>query len=67
MIQPGRYKHFKSGEYEVIGIARHSETLEDMVMYQNLESNEIWVRPAKMWEEMVEYNGEEVKRFTKID
>lgn len=64
-VRPGRYKHFKGKEYEVIGIAKHSENLEEMVVYRALYgSGELWVRPAAMWNETVEYNGKSVKRFT---
>lgn len=63
-IKPGRYRHFKGNEYEVICTAKHSETLETMVVYKALYGNrDIWVRPASMWNEMVEYNGRTVKRF----
>ena len=67
-IELGRYKHFKGNEYEVIGIAKHSETLEEMVVYRALYGEGgIWVRPKNMWNETVVHNGETVKRFTKID
>ncbi len=57
-IKLGRYKHFKGNEYEVLGIAKHSETLEPMVVYRALYGNmEIWVRPASMWCETVEKDG----------
>lgn len=65
--QPGLYRHFKGGEYRLIGIASHSETLEPMVVYQALYGEGgLWVRPAAMWDETVLYQGEEVKRFTRI-
>ena len=58
MIKPGRYRHFKGNEYEVIGTAKHSETLEEMVVYRALYGEfGLWVRPAKMWEETVERDG----------
>ena len=64
MIQKGRYKHFKGDEYEVVGVAKHSETLEEMVIYKQLYGdNSLWVRPASMWEEKVEFGGKLVKRF----
>ena len=67
-IKLGRYVHFKGNEYEVTGIASHSETLEDMVIYCALHGEiGLWVRPAKMWNDIVEYNGCRVKRFTHID
>lgn len=65
MIQKGRYRHFKGNEYEVVGIAKHSETLEEMVVYkQCYGDNSLWTRPANMWEDMVEFKGAVVKRFT---
>ena len=57
-ILPGKYRHFKGNEYEVIDIARHSETLEPMVVYRALYGEGgVWVRPAEMWLETVEKNG----------
>ena len=67
-ITPGRYRHFKGNEYEVLYIARHSETLEEMVVYRALYGERgIWVRPASMWNEMVERDGKTYRRFTKIE
>lgn len=67
MIEKGVYKHFKGNLYEVIDIAKHSETLEEMVVYRALYGEGgLWVRPAQMWDEEVLHNGEKVKRFTKI-
>ena len=66
-IKLGRYRHFKGKEYEVLGLAKHSETLEKMVVYRALYGNrDIWVRPLSMWEETVERNGGPVQRFTYI-
>ena len=81
-IALGRYRHFKGKEYEVLAIARHSDTKEPMVVYRALYSDEaygdgaIWIRPADMWQETVSasvtadgadaLNGQEVKRFTRI-
>ncbi|MFZ2537469.1 MAG: DUF1653 domain-containing protein [Oscillospiraceae bacterium] len=66
-IKLGKYKHFKGNEYEVLHIARHSETLEDMVVYRALYGEfGVWVRPASMWNEKVEHNGVVVTRFTYI-
>ncbi len=60
----GNYKHFKGNEYSVLYLAKHSETLEEMVVYQALYGERgIWVRPASMWNESVIYNGVSVKRF----
>lgn len=67
MIKLGRYRHFKGGEYEVIGIARHSETREEMVVYRALYGEGgLWVRPASMWEETVTCDGKTSPRFTYI-
>ena len=67
MIKPGKYRHFKGNEYEVIGTARHSETMEEMVVYRALYGEfGLWVRPASMWEETVERDGKTFKRFTYI-
>lgn len=64
-IRPGRYRHFKGNEYEVIGTARHSETLEEMVVYRALYGEYgLWVRPASMWNETVTRDGVTYKRFT---
>lgn len=66
-IRPGRYRHFKGGEYEVIGVARHSETMEEVVVYRALYGERgLWVRPAAMWLERVERGGESLPRFTYI-
>lgn len=68
MIKPGRYRHFKGKEYEVIGVAKHSETEEEMVVYRQLYGEHgLWVRPASMWEEKVERDGKTFTRFTYID
>ncbi len=64
-IKPGRYRHFKGNEYEVLFTAIHSETMEPMVVYRALYGDrKIWVRPASMWEETVVREGSEYKRFT---
>ena len=66
-IKPGRYRHFKGNEYEVIGLARHSETQEEMVVYHALYGDfGLWVRPAQMWNETVERDGKTFRRFTYI-
>ena len=66
-IRPGRYRHFKGNEYEVIGTARHSETLEEMVVSRALYGEfGLWVRPAAMWNEIVERDGKTFHRFTYI-
>ena len=66
-IKLGKYRHFKGMEYEVVGLARHSESDEKMVVYRALYGEgELWVRPASMWNETVERNGEVFRRFTYI-
>lgn len=66
-IKPGRYRHFKGNEYEAIGLARHSETQEEMVVYRALYGDfGLWVRPARMWNETVERDGKTFRRFTYI-
>lgn len=66
-IKLGRYRHFKGNEYEVIAIAKHSETTEDYVVYRALYGDGgMWVRPASMWNEAVERDGVTYKRFTYI-
>lgn len=67
MIKLGKYRHFKGNEYEVIGVAKHSETLEEMVIYRALYGGGgYWVRPAAMWHEEVSRDGKTYKRFTYI-
>lgn len=66
-IKLGKYRHFKGNEYEVIGIAKHSETLEEMVVYKALYGeNGLWVRPASMWSEEITRDGKTFKRFQYI-
>ena len=67
-IRPGRYRHFKGNAYEVVGIARHSETEEPMVVYRALYGEGgLWVRPADMWNETVERDGMTYHRFYRLD
>ena len=67
-LKPGKYRHFKGGEYELIGVAKHSETLEPMVVYRALYGNGgLWVRPASMWNETVERDGKTYQRFTYVE
>lgn len=66
-IKPGRYRHFKGKEYEVLGVARHSETQEELVVYRSLYGDfSLWVRPVSMWNETVERDGKTFRRFTYI-
>lgn len=67
-MKKGIYKHFKGNLYEVIGVAKHSETLEEMVVYKALYGEgDIWVRPAFMWNEEIERNGKKIKRFELVE
>lgn len=64
-IKPGVYQHFKGNRYEVLALARHSETEEWMVVYRALYGDHgLWVRPASMWLETVERDGKTYQRFT---
>ena len=66
-IKPGRYRHFKGKEYEVLYIATYSETREEMVVYRSLYGERgVWVRPASMWNEVIERDGKTYRRFTYI-
>ena len=65
--KPGRYRHYKGGEYEVVAVARHSETLAPLEVYRALYGERgLWVRPAEMWDEKVEVNGQVVRRFSAL-
>jgi cyclomaltodextrinase len=65
VIRPGRYRHYKGNEYTVLGVARHSETLEELVVYrQEYGDQGLWVRPATMFAETVTLDGTCVPRFT---
>lgn len=67
MIPLGKYRHYKNKEYEVIGVATHSETLEQLVVYRKLyDDHSLWVRPYDMFVEEVEVDGKRVKRFEYI-
>lgn len=64
---PGRYRHYKGNDYEVIGVVRHSETLEPMVLYRPLYNDSgLWVRPYAMFFEEVEVNGQRQPRFAPV-
>lgn len=66
----GLYKHYKGNIYEVIGVAKHSETLEELVVYKatyQKEGENLWVRPKTMFEETIVVDGVEVKRFEKVN
>lgn len=63
-LKPGIYQHFKGNRYQLLYVARHSETLEDMVVYRALYGEGgVWVRPASMWNEHVEKEGYSGPRF----
>jgi hypothetical protein len=66
MVTPGRYRHYKGQEYEVLGCATHTETRETLVVYRALYGeNELYVRPLAMFEEMVTVDGRTTPRFRK--
>ncbi len=66
--RPGRYRHYKGNDYEVVGLARHSETLEPLVVYRALYGEHgLWVRPAAMFNGTVEAGGRTVARFARVD
>ncbi|WP_374315903.1 DUF1653 domain-containing protein [Microbacterium sp.] len=66
--EPGTYRHFKGGLYEVVGVARHSETEEQLVVYRPLSGDSgLWVRPLAMWNEPVERDGYAGPRFVRVD
>ena len=63
-VRSGRYRHYKGREYIVLGVARHSETEEELVVYhQDYGDHSLWVRPRAMFEEQVEVDGRPVPRF----
>ncbi len=68
MVSPGMYRHHKGQQYEVLGIARHSETEEEFVVYRALYGDGgLWIRPLTMFTECVEKGGVTVPRFARID
>ncbi|MEK7610340.1 MAG: DUF1653 domain-containing protein [Patescibacteria group bacterium] len=67
-IVTGKYRHYKGKEYEVVGVAKHSETLEELVVYRALYGNhDLWVRPTKMFLESVEVDGKLILRFQFVE
>ena len=67
-VTPGKYRHFKGNEYEVIGFAKHSETEEKLVLYKSLKNpDEVWARPYDMFKEIIWRDGKQLRRFTKIE
>ena len=71
-VTPGKYKHFKGGVYEVLFLAKDSETLQDLVVYKSLygspefKKGAIWTRPLEMFLESIEHNGKVINRFERI-
>lgn len=67
-IKKGIYEHFKGGRYRVLEVGKHSETLEELVVYQALgDEGEIWIRPLDMFLEEVEVDGKMVGRFRRVE
>ncbi|MDP2932881.1 MAG: DUF1653 domain-containing protein [bacterium] len=67
MIKPGSYRHFKGGKYKVLGVAKHSETLEELVIYQSKDrQKKLWVRPLDNFTEKVKIGNKKVPRFKQI-
>lgn len=67
-IKKAFYRHYKGNVYKVIDFAIHSETMEELVIYQDvMNADKIWARPASMWNEMVNLNGRQVRRFQLIE
>ena len=64
-VKPGKWKHFKGAIYEVIGVGKHSETLEEMVIYKH--DGELWIRPKNMFLETIERDGKRMKRFEFVE
>lgn len=68
MVSPGTYRHYKGQHYEVLGVARHSETEDEFVVYQALYGERgLWIRPLAMFMEIVDKDGVSVPRFSRID
>ena len=66
-IKLGRYRHYKGKDYQVVGVATHSETFEEVVVYQKLyDDYSLWVRPYKMFTEEIDVSGKKVLRFEYI-
>jgi len=68
LIQAGTYRHYKGGTYKVIGLAKHSETQEELVVYKSVDDeHQLWVRPLKMFMENVQIDGKLIPRFTYLN
>ncbi|HXF44020.1 MAG TPA: DUF1653 domain-containing protein [Candidatus Paceibacterota bacterium] len=67
-LRLGKYEHYKGKQYEVVGVAKHSETMEELVVYRALYGeHDLWVRPLKMFLETVEVDGKKIPRFKFIE
>jgi hypothetical protein len=69
-IRLGKYRHYKGREYRVVGVAKHSETLEDLVIYESLYENptsKLWVRPLEIFCGEVEWKGKKIRRFERVE
>ena len=67
-MKQGKYRHYKGNDYEVIGVARHSETSEELVVYRPLYGERgLWVRPLTMFNEVVEVDGQQIPRFKYVE
>ena len=60
------YRHYKGNKYKIIALGRHSESQEEVVIYQNIDKGDIWVRPKSMWNEVININGKEVMRISLV-
>ena len=65
-VTPGRYRHFKGGEYEILHIAEHTETGEKLVIYVDVQTNKYWARPYDMFVELVKKDNKFIRRFDKL-
>ncbi len=67
-IKPGKYRHYKGNDYEVLGLAKHSETLETYVVYKTLYGDySLWIRPEQMFKETITINNQKIPRFQYIE
>lgn len=67
-VTPGIYRHYKGNRYRVLSLAHHSETLEELVIYEPLDTDTgVWARPLSMWNETVTVDGTEKRRFERIE
>ena len=62
-IKKGVYQHYKGHKYRILGVAKHSESLDELVVYRKLDNDELWVRPIEMFVENVEADGQTISRF----